>query len=217
LPGSATCPLASSRTRLQPLDRLSVLVLSIAPKIQPTMRPSLPLSLAALTQLASAFYPYHSPPDKGTSTPSTRDLNLVERSPFYPYPPPTTETDHTSNGSPRVLPPRNTDSGAMRISLQRRPAKRQNKFNIVPADSPKQATSAGVDQDGTDFSYFAGFKFGASSKTFFLLLDSAASNTWVMSSDCSSSACRIHTTFGPSDSSSLKVSVVSKWHTLRAR
>jgi len=170
------------------------------------MRLSVSLSLAALSQLSSAFYPYTPLPDDHTSTPSTRDLSLEKRSPFYPYSLATPEADHTSHTSPRsIQQPREVNNGAIRISLRKRLAKRQNKFNVLAADIPKQSNSAGVDQDGTDFSYFASFKFGASSKTFYLLLDSAASNTWVMSSDCSSSACGIHTTFGPSDSSSLKV------------
>lgn len=173
------------------------------------MRLAIPLSLAAMAQLSSAFYPYIQELDTHSSIPSTRDSSQHRRSPSSLHSSTTTETDGASNSSPKSIhQPQDTDNGAMRISLQRRPAKRQNKFNILAADTPKQSNSAGVDQDGTDFSYFAFFKFGTSSKTFYLLLDSAASNTWVMGSDCTTSACGIHTTFGQSDSSSLKVRII---------
>jgi hypothetical protein len=62
-----------------------------------------------------------------------------------------------------------------------------------------------VDQDGTDYSYFCAFKFGTGKKEYFMLLDSAASTTWVMSSDCTTSAGGLHPTFGTSDSTTLKV------------
>lgn len=173
------------------------------------MRLSIPLSLATLAQLSSAFYPYIQELDAYSSILSTRDSSQHRRSPSPLRSSTTTETNGVSNASPQSIhQPRYTDNGAMRISLQRRPAKRQNKFNILAADTPKQSNSAGVNQDGTDFSYFASFKIGTSSKTFYLLLDSAASNTWVMDSDCTTSACGIHTTFGQSDSSSLKVRMI---------
>jgi hypothetical protein len=48
--------------------------------------------------------------------------------------------------------------------------------------------------------------FGDSSDEYHMLLDSAASNTWVMAQDCKSEACKTHATFGKGDSSTLKVS-----------
>ncbi|PVI07928.1 acid protease [Periconia macrospinosa] len=45
---------------------------------------------------------------------------------------------------------------------------------------------------------------GTSKEEYLLLLDSASSNVWVMSEDCKTTACNKHTTFGKSDSSSLK-------------
>lgn len=173
------------------------------------MRLSIPLSLATLAPLSSAFYPYVPSADRHSSIPPMRDPGQHRRSPSSFHSSTPAETDGAHTASPEsIYQPRNTDSGDMRISLQRRPAKRQNKFNVLTADTPKQSNSAGVNQDGTDFSYFASFKFGASSKIFFLLLDSAASNTWVMSSDCTTDACGIHNTFGRSDSSSLQVRCV---------
>jgi hypothetical protein len=62
----------------------------------------------------------------------------------------------------------------------------------------------GIHQDGNDHSYFCSFKVGTSDKEFHLLLDSAASNTWLMSSDCTTNACTLHNTLGSRDSSSLR-------------
>lgn len=45
---------------------------------------------------------------------------------------------------------------------------------------------------------------GNSKEEYHLLLDSAASNTWVMGQDCNTDACKTHNTFGSGDSSSLK-------------
>lgn len=161
------------------------------------MRLSIPFLLATFAQVSSAFYPYIPLPDTHSSLLSTRDSNQQKPSLSDLSSPITADVDHSLD-----------NNGEMRISLQRRPTKRQNKFSILLADSPQQSNSAGVNQDGTDFSYFASLKFGSSTKTFFLLLDSAASNTWVMSADCTTSACGLHTTFGSSDSSSLKVRYV---------
>lgn len=81
--------------------------------------------------------------------------------------------------------------------------KRLNDFKVDTAAAPSASNSAGIDQDGTDFSYFAQVKLGSSpGETFYLLLDTGSSATWVMGSDCTSDACKTHSTFGSSDSSS---------------
>jgi len=85
--------------------------------------------------------------------------------------------------------------------------KRSNQYAMVKAATPEGKNSLGVDQDGQDFSYFAALKFGTSTEPYYLLLDSAASSTWVMSSACTTEACDMHNSFGPTDSTSLKVSV----------
>ncbi|QDS76264.1 hypothetical protein FKW77_001588 [Venturia effusa] len=171
------------------------------------MRSAVFLSLATLVRWSSAFYPYARQVDTHSSPSSTQNPSQLRRSPCPLHSSARAGTDETSDTSLwSKTQSRGADHGALRISLKRTPAKRQNKFSVVAADAPEQSTSAGVDQDGTDFSYFASFKIGTSPKTFYLLLDSAASNTWVMSSDCTTSACGIHTTFGTSDSSSLRVS-----------
>ena len=61
-----------------------------------------------------------------------------------------------------------------------------------------------VYEDGTDYTYFSTLTFG--SKTLRMLVDTGAANSWVMGSDCTSTACRTHTTFGKPDSKTLEVS-----------
>jgi hypothetical protein len=171
---------------------------------------------ACLAQICSAFYPYHFPTDENTRTSKTSraiedprsTVGEFKRSPFYPYHQPITEDERSSTPSPRPdQHPRRGENGSIRLLLRRILTKRKNSFNVIPASNPTQSNSLGIDQDGTDFSYFCAFQFGTSSQGYYLLLDSAASNTWVMSSDCSTNACSVHNTFGPSDSSSLKVSL----------
>jgi hypothetical protein len=167
-----------------------------------------------LAQICSAFYPYHFPTNEATHTSDTSSRviehpqstsGVSKRSPFYPYHLPTTEHEHSTSSSPQAVKhTRNDDNGSLRVRLRRSLTKRKNSFNVIPATIPTQSNSLGIDQDGTDFSYFCALQFGTSSQEYYLLLDSAASNTWVMSSDCSSNACSVHNTFGPPDSSSLK-------------
>jgi len=82
--------------------------------------------------------------------------------------------------------------------------KRANSHSIVTAAMPSQTNSAGVDQDGTDFSYFAQIGLGSTNKPVYLLLDTGAGTTWVMGPSCSSSPCKTHNTFGSSDSKTFK-------------
>lgn len=86
------------------------------------------------------------------------------------------------------------------------PVKRDNRYNIVTASPPTQTNSESIHEDGTDFSYFASIDFGSSGKSMYMLVDTGAANTWAMGSDCKSRVCAEHETFGPSDSTSLKVS-----------
>jgi len=83
-------------------------------------------------------------------------------------------------------------------------AKRANTYSIMSAATPSQTNSAGIDQDGTDFSYFAQVYLGTKSTPYNMLLDSGAGQTWVMGSTCTSGPCKLHNTFGPSDSTTYK-------------
>jgi hypothetical protein len=147
-----------------------------------SLPPWLALS-AALLPTATAFYPYQYGDDSATSN----SRRTVPSSPFA-----------DSNTRSLTLPIRRVPTFS---SL--RP--RQNNYNIVNSKDPKQANSVAIDQDGGDLSYMVAVTIGDSKEEYHLLLDSAASNTWVMGQDCSSEACKTHNTFGKGDSKSLKV------------
>jgi hypothetical protein len=77
---------------------------------------------------------------------------------------------------------------------------RDNEYKVVEAQEPVVNNSAGISQDGKDYSYFAEVKFGSEGKPLYMLLDTGASTTWVMGSSCNSTSCITHNTFGPDDS-----------------
>ncbi|KAI1368945.1 aspartic peptidase domain-containing protein [Xylaria arbuscula] len=79
-------------------------------------------------------------------------------------------------------------------------AERAAGYKIVEAQEPSFKNSAGIDQDGTDYSYFAEVELGSEAKKLYMLLDTGASTTWVMGSSCTSKSCAVHNTFGPDDS-----------------
>lgn len=76
----------------------------------------------------------------------------------------------------------------------------------MEADDPNQHLSAGIDQDGADYSYFIEVKLGSDDKKYYMLLDTGAGSSWVMGSDCTSKACALHSSFGPDDSKTYKAS-----------
>jgi hypothetical protein len=152
------------------------------------MHTSLPTWLAlsaAILPTATAFYPYHY--DSGSTSSSSAS---------------------SQRRTSRVQPSSNTNTRSKTLPLRRIPAPirpRENIYNIVNSNNPSQEHSLAIDQDGSDLSYMVAVTFGDSKEEYHLLLDSAASNTWVMGQDCSSEACKMHTTFGKGDSTSLKV------------
>jgi hypothetical protein len=79
-----------------------------------------------------------------------------------------------------------------------------NTYNVVTAATPTQTNSAGIDQDGTDYSYFAQVSLGSPGKSLYMLLDSGAGQSWVMGSTCTSTPCKSHNSFGPGDSTTFK-------------
>ncbi|KAF2424812.1 acid protease [Tothia fuscella] len=170
------------------------------------------LWIAALAELASAFYPYHIPTSGGHKSKASRQAieNLQhlqsKRIPSHAFSLPASEEEPTSKTSAQAVErPRSSNHSPLRMLIKRILRPRQNSFNVIDAGDPKQGNSIGIDQDGTDFSYFSAFKFGNSNEEYYLLLDSAASNTWVMAAGCTSNACGVHNILGPSDSSTLSV------------
>ncbi|KAF2759630.1 acid protease [Pseudovirgaria hyperparasitica] len=92
-----------------------------------------------------------------------------------------------------------------RHRVARRPLRlRDSAYDITSAPRPTQTNSVGIDQDGTDYTYMASMQFGTSQTEYHMLLDTAASNTWVMSSDCKSDVCGFHNTLGKDSSSTLQ-------------
>ncbi|KAM0261117.1 hypothetical protein ACHAQJ_002379 [Trichoderma viride] len=85
-------------------------------------------------------------------------------------------------------------------------AKRDNQFRIMQAADPNEPDTAGLDQDGTDYSYFVQAEVGSQKTKLYMLLDTGAGSSWVMGTSCTSQACTLHDSFGPSDSNTLKVS-----------
>lgn len=85
-------------------------------------------------------------------------------------------------------------------------AERANANPIMKAVTPTQTMSAGVDQDGTDYSYFMEINLGSAETLLYLLLDTGAATTWVMGKSCTSAPCEVHNTFDPSSSRSFQAS-----------
>ncbi|KAF2740649.1 acid protease [Polyplosphaeria fusca] len=138
---------------------------------------------------ANAFYPYE--PKYGDDANSKRAIPSQHR-----------RDGHAIRFDP--LPPAIDQRQSITLPIRKVPLRRENKYNIVNNNEPKQENSVAVDQDGTDLSYMVAVTFGESKEEYHLLLDSAASNTWVMSESCTTDACKFHNLFGEGDSSTLK-------------
>ncbi|MCJ1476696.1 hypothetical protein MMC13_005364 [Lambiella insularis] len=95
--------------------------------------------------------------------------------------------------------------GNIKVSNIGTKVRRTNNYPIVTGSTPTQTQSAAVDEDALDFSYFSAVKFGSSGETLYMLLDTGSSDTWVMGSDCKSTACGTHNTFGDANSNTLKI------------
>ncbi|KAL7930153.1 aspartic peptidase domain-containing protein [Trichoderma chlorosporum] len=85
-------------------------------------------------------------------------------------------------------------------------SKRSNQFYIMEAVTPTTPKTAGLDQDGTDYSYFVEALLGSQKTKLYMLLDTGAGSSWVMGTDCVSQACSLHDSFGPSNSKTLQTS-----------
>jgi hypothetical protein len=142
-------------------------------------------------------------------------LSLVTQvTAFYPYVPSWWKQDHDDHGNAPRHEMVSGASNSMTLPLLRTPSKRTNNYQIDAAETPTQPNSVGIDQDGSDFTYMVKMKFGTSDEDYHMLMDTAASNTWVMSSDCTSDVCNAHNTLGKGDSSSLQVSGLSSLCTM---
>lgn len=73
------------------------------------------------------------------------------------------------------------------------------------ANKPDLPNAMAIDEDGSDFSYFAQMKFGSKATPMYMLIDTGSANTWVMGTECTSSSCQSHNSFGPPDSTTLNI------------
>lgn len=70
----------------------------------------------------------------------------------------------------------------------------------MTAETPSATNSVALDQDGSDISYFIQADIGSTGDPLYMLCDTGAGSTWVMASDCTSTACGEHTTWDPTSS-----------------
>ncbi|EEH08794.1 aspartyl protease [Histoplasma capsulatum G186AR] len=167
--------------------------------------PLLLLLLVLSIDVVSAFFPYNpvanTDADGGGDNllrlPSSRGL-VKER--FYPYSP------SKSRGG-QVSPQRDAKEPVkLDIIKVRGNARRRNVFQVFSADPTTLPQSLPIDTDGFDYSYFSVMYFGSERQAMFMLMDTGASNTWLISSNCTLQPCKMHNTFGIEDSNSLSVS-----------
>ncbi|OAA73863.1 Peptidase A1 [Cordyceps fumosorosea ARSEF 2679] len=85
-------------------------------------------------------------------------------------------------------------------------ARRKNSYAVTTATTPTTSNAAGINQDGTDYSYFVQVGLGSKGTKLYMLVDTGAGSSWVMGTDCSSDACTKHDTFGSGQSDTLTIS-----------
>ncbi|KAK3985578.1 acid protease [Cladorrhinum sp. PSN332] len=66
--------------------------------------------------------------------------------------------------------------------------------------------SAGIYQNGPDYSYFIKVRLGSGQLPFYMLLDTGAANSWIMGSECTEDACLMHNRFNASESKTWQTS-----------
>ncbi|KAK4181107.1 putative aspartyl protease [Triangularia setosa] len=79
-----------------------------------------------------------------------------------------------------------------------------NQYSISTPITPTSEGSTGIYQYGPDFSYFIRIELGSQKMPMYMLLDTGAANTWVMGTDCTEYACRLHDRFNTTASTSWK-------------
>ncbi|OAX80870.1 hypothetical protein ACJ72_04789 [Emergomyces africanus] len=160
------------------------------------------LLLLLSTGLVSAFFPYN--PAKTSNTEhngmllsdSSKVAGLKER--FYSYSP--------SKSKGEGLPQRDAKE-PVKLDIIKVPGKvrRQNSFNVFHADSTSLPHSLPISSDGFDYSYFSVINFGSKRQPMWMLIDTGASKTWLISSNCTLEPCKMHNSFGSEDSDSLTI------------
>ena len=103
------------------------------------------------------------------------------------------------------------NDGILTLDVRKLPVRRDNNYKAIMADKPQAENSAALNQDGRDFSYFAVVQVGSQKQEMWMLIDTGGTNTWLFASDCKSSACQQHNTFGEEESDSLEMTS-DKWN-----
>ncbi|KKA27605.1 hypothetical protein TD95_005437 [Thielaviopsis punctulata] len=78
-----------------------------------------------------------------------------------------------------------------------------NSYDIMTAETPSYKHSVGIDQDGNDLSYFISVSIGSNKTQMYMLVDTGAGSTWIMGDTCSTDACKMHSSFSPSESTTM--------------
>lgn len=77
---------------------------------------------------------------------------------------------------------------------------------IIPPLKPNRPFSAGIFQDGNDFTYFGEVFLGSQNSKVYMLLDTGADSSWVMGNGCKDPICTSRDTFGAQNSSTFESS-----------
>ncbi|KAK2763991.1 hypothetical protein FQN54_009610 [Arachnomyces sp. PD_36] len=140
------------------------------------------LSVAILSNGASAFFPYKSKVEKSAS--EDKAGKLSER--FFPW---HSKVDGEDAGSQ----PPSLSVGIGKVETGK--VRRDNNYDVVEGDTPTKENSIAIANDGNDYSYITRVSFGSQDQGMWMLLDTGAANTWVMGADCMSDSCSQHDTF----------------------
>ncbi|KAF4999815.1 hypothetical protein FGRMN_2195 [Fusarium graminum] len=176
------------------------------------MRPGALLAQLVLASSANAFFPYNpswrvdvGQRKMGRSTKSVGNggvrMDIKQRSPQSSQP----LSERAAHEAARLIAKYTGGTVPEGSAL----AKRDNEYDVMKATESTKKHTQGVDQDGTDYSYFIEVEVGSEKKPMYMLIDTGAGSSWVMGTSCTSKACSMHNTFGPGDSDSLEMSKTS--------
>ncbi|KKF93594.1 Aspartic-type endopeptidase ctsD [Ceratocystis platani] len=148
----------------------------------------------SLSSLASAFYIWKPCVDGSCAHKATaaqaRD-NLDAREKIV-----TLDLVQRAHNSPRASKGRKRPTSP-RVGFEKRDS---NQYEIMEATTPSYSYTEGIDQDGTDLSYFVAVEVGSKKTSMYMLVDTGAGSTWLMGSTCTTDACELHNTFSASES-----------------
>lgn len=143
------------------------------------MRFSPCLVIAGLSTCVHAFYPWEIKIESS--------LQKVQRR-FMPW----TLLPETSEDN-------STPTKPVTLDIRKFPVRRD--YTIIEANTPTLPTSAPLDQDGMDFSYFSVVQVGSELEEMWLALDTGSPSSWVFGTSCTDPVCTSHHTWDSAGSS----------------